>query len=168
MGGIGQEKRAGDFEACSFFPGGEGGVKKNTDAEEGHAAPAKSRCGGVVEESIDGGTENFPSAEEEEAGHDHGGEDLKLAVAVRMFGIGRAGRGGDADEGDDAGGTIEEGVHGVGKNAQATEAPADAELEGSESDIDGEGDEEDSADASGAGGFAHDRRSAMPPVRGAR
>ena len=121
-----------------------------------------------MEESIDGGAKNFPSTEEEEAGYDHGGENLKLAVAVGMFGIGRTGGGGDADESDDAGGAIEEGVHGVGKNAQATEAPADTEFKGSESYVDGEGDEEDSANAGGAGGFVHERRSAMPPAGGAR
>jgi hypothetical protein len=81
-----------------------------------------------MEESIDGGTENFPSAEEEEAGHDHGGENLKLAVTVGVFGIGWTGGGGDADESDDAGGAIEERVHGVGKNSYAAEAPADTEF----------------------------------------
>jgi hypothetical protein len=121
-----------------------------------------------MEESIDGSAKNFPSTEEEEAGYDHGGENLELAVAVGVFGIGRAGGGGDADESDDAGGTIEERVHGVRKNAQAAEAPADTEFKGSESYVDGESDEEDSADASGAGGFVHERRSAMPPAGGAR
>jgi hypothetical protein len=117
VGGIGQKEGAGDFEPCPFFPGGEGSVKKNADAEESHATPAKPWSGCVMEESIDGGAKNFPSTEEEEAGYDHGGENLKLAVAVGMFGIGRTGGGGDADESDDAGGAIEEGVHGVGKNA---------------------------------------------------
>jgi len=121
-----------------------------------------------MEESIDGGTENFPSAEEEEAGHDHGGENLKLAVTVGVFGIGWTGGGGDADESDDAGGPIEKGVHGIGKNAQAAEAPTDTKFKSSKSYVDSEGDEEDSANAGGAGGFVHKRRSAMPPAGGAR
>ena len=45
-----------------------------------------------------------------------------------MVGIGWAGCGGNADECDDTGRPIEQGVHGVGDNGEAAVAPADGEF----------------------------------------
>jgi hypothetical protein len=122
----------------------------------------------AAEKTADGGAENFPGAEKEEAGDNDGGEDFEFAVAVRVAGVGRAGGSGDADEGDDAGSAVEQGVDGIGEDAQTAQLPADAKFDGGEDGVDGEGGEEDPADPGGAGGFAHGRRSAMPPAHGPR
>ena len=85
-----------------------------------------------------------------------------------MVGIGGASGGGDADQGDDAGGTIEQRVHGIRNNAEAPEFPTDGELEAGEKGVAAEGGEENAADSIRASGFTHGRRSAAPPARGAR
>ena len=89
-------------------------------------------------------------------------------MAVRMFGIGRASGSGDADEGDDTCGTVEKGVHGVGKNSEASEAPTDGEFQAGEEKVATKCGEENAPNPGGTDCFAHDRRSAAPPARGAR
>ena len=62
------------------------------------------------------------------SGHDHGGEDFVFAVSIRVVGVGRASGSSNADECDDTGRTIEQGVHGVGDNGEAAVAPPDGEF----------------------------------------
>ena len=89
-------------------------------------------------------------------------------MTVGVIGIGGAGGGGDTDEGDDAGSSVQQGVDGVGKNTEAPQVPTDPEFDQGQQHVDGQRREEHPADPAGAGGFAHGRRSAMPPARGAR
>lgn len=89
-------------------------------------------------------------------------------MAVRMFGIGRASGSGDADEGDDTCSTVEKGVHGVGENTEASKAPTDGEFQAGEEKVATKCGEENAPNPGGTDCFAHDRRSAAPPARGAR
>lgn len=89
-------------------------------------------------------------------------------MAVRMFGIGRASGSGDADEGDDTCGTVEKRVHGVGENTEASKAPTDGEFQSGEEKVATKCGEENAPNPGGTDCFAHDRRSAAPPARGAR
>jgi hypothetical protein len=56
-----------------------------------------------------------------------------------VVGIRRTGGSGDSDEGDNAGGTIEKGVHRIGKNAQTAKPPTDPKLKTCEKNVANEG-----------------------------
>jgi hypothetical protein len=89
----------------------------------------------LVEKARDRSSQDFPCTEKEKACHNHGGKDFVFTMPIRVVGIWRPGGGGDSDEGDHAGGTIEEGVHRIGKNAQTAEPPTDPKLKACEKNV---------------------------------
>jgi hypothetical protein len=93
----------------------------------------------VVEQARDGSSQDFPCTEKEKTCHDHGGKDFVFTMPIRVVGIRRARGSGDSDEGDDAGGTIEKGVHRIGKNAQTAKPPTDPKLKSCEKNVANEG-----------------------------
>jgi hypothetical protein len=88
-----------------------------------------------MEQARNGSPQNFPSTEKEKTCHDHGGEDFVFTMPIRVVGIRRTGGGGDSNEGDHAGGTIEKGVHCIGKNAQTAKPPTDPKLKSCEENV---------------------------------
>ena len=141
MGRIRKQQRAGNLQSGTAFPAGKKQVGDHAEPEQSHAHRAEFRGRGAAKQAAHCGTENFPRTKEQQAGDDDGGKNLEFAVAVGMSGVGWPGGGGDADQGDDAGSAIEQGVNGVGKDAQAAQLPADAKLDGGQKRVDSQGGE---------------------------